>query len=229
MQVKITLLAGAFTLAAGAALAGGPAPDANLYTTYQVSPDHTSLSWITCGATAQSSGCYGSGSIGPFERLCAVLQGAPVVNGSKVVRRIYALDAGTAAGAAPVLYEYVRTETVSPSYDAASVVLKRHAALPLTGGPGVPCFMAANAVAVYAGTATSYTGALVDRQSFAVGSLPGFSPPELMTAITADSRGYVAAQWSGGFYLFGPDGSLQGDGGGGALLLDSNNALPVGP
>jgi hypothetical protein len=39
--------------------ASGP-PDSTLFTTYIINTGHTSVSWVVCGSTQQSSGCYGS-------------------------------------------------------------------------------------------------------------------------------------------------------------------------
>lgn len=42
------------------------------YTTYTVSKDHTDIGYLTCGSDVSSYGCYGSGTLGPFSRACAV-------------------------------------------------------------------------------------------------------------------------------------------------------------
>ena len=46
-----------------------------LYTTYQISSNHQTVSWIVCGSTQESEGCYGSGNLGPFGSVGALLEG----------------------------------------------------------------------------------------------------------------------------------------------------------
>ena len=48
--------------------AASGAPDAGLFTSYYTSANYQSISYLVCGATAQTSGCYGTGSIGPFRK-----------------------------------------------------------------------------------------------------------------------------------------------------------------
>ncbi len=80
--------------------------------------------------------------------------------------------------------------------------------------------MAANPQFLFVGTDRSPQGVEVNKRNLTFSQVGGFSPPINVTAITADRYGYVTltcGSFSGGqsgFYLFGPDGSLQEDGGG---------------
>ena len=109
----------ALALSAIAAQAQTPAaPDANLYTNYYGTP--TSVNWIVCGSTLQSSGCYDFGTIGPFVQVGAMLESNPTVKSNVVTRFVYVVD----AAASPVtLYVYKKTDTVSSSFDTTVVTL----------------------------------------------------------------------------------------------------------
>jgi hypothetical protein len=59
----------------------GPAPDTDLYTTYSFyGPEY--ISWVVCGSTSQSEGCYDSGNLGrlvtPAPSLKAVRRSAAI-------------------------------------------------------------------------------------------------------------------------------------------------------
>ena len=58
-----------------AAMAQTAAPDSTLYTSYTVSTSLQSVDWIVCGSTAESDGCYGSGTLGTFGHVGAMLEG----------------------------------------------------------------------------------------------------------------------------------------------------------
>src|SRR5436305_14200307 len=51
--------------------------DATLYTRYSTDIAHTTVNWNVCGSLPGSSGCYGSGSLGPFGRVGALMEGEP--------------------------------------------------------------------------------------------------------------------------------------------------------
>jgi len=211
--------------------------DATLFTTYMVDPLDQHVSWIVCGSTASSSGCYGSGTLGPFGRASALLEGNPLVNSitRTVTRQIFVVDTASASGV--VLYVYKKTDVVSSTFDTVTVTLFRTVALPLTGGINTLCSMAANNGFLFIGTDQSPQAVRVQKSNFAVTKVGGFSPPINVTAITADQYGYVTVtqglfnSGQSGFSVFGPNGALQEDGGGADVMLNtitavSTNTLP---
>ena len=62
------------------------------------------FSWITCGATATSGGCFASGSVAVPGQTRAMLQGASRISGDTVYREVYALDDACRGGAKVVLH-----------------------------------------------------------------------------------------------------------------------------
>jgi hypothetical protein len=204
-------------------------PDATLYTTYNLTAGNQGVNWIVCGSVQQSNGCYASGSVGPFEAVGALLEGSPVIQQNKVTRAIYVLDAGSANNVR--LFVYKKTDTVTSQTDVVTVTLTNTITLPLVGGADVSSSMAANAGFLFIGTDQSPNGVRVRKFDLSVSPLPGFSPPINVTAVTADKYGYVTvtqgnfSAGSSGFYLYGPDGSLQEDGGGAEFMLDTTQAV----
>ncbi|HET7126419.1 MAG TPA: hypothetical protein VFI26_04935 [Lysobacter sp.] len=61
--------------------------------------------WSTCGYNATSSGCYGSGTIGPFVRPCSIAGSAD---------RVFVLDSG-GQGDHAMLYVYKQISSSTPS------------------------------------------------------------------------------------------------------------------
>lgn len=221
-------LIAALALLLPVAAAAADAPDANLVTTYALSADATRVGWTTCGHTAGSSGCYGSGNLGRFHRMCAMLQGAPSINGNLVSRQIFVLDSGADPSVGPRLSVYQRRDRVGDVLVSSAVGLKARIDLPMLK-PGAPCFMAANDVTIYVGTGGSTNAVAIDRATQAVTAIPGFSPPMKVTGITADARGYVSVQFENGYYLYNPAGYMMQDGGGAALVLGQTSATLFNP
>src|SRR5262249_52528611 len=77
-----------------AALPLHAALDSTLYTNYSLAPGRTRVDWVVCGSLPFTSGCYGSGTLGPFGKIGGMLEGYPAFNLSKgtVTRFIYVLD-----------------------------------------------------------------------------------------------------------------------------------------
>ena len=209
------------------------APDATLYTTYSVATDLETASWVVCGSTAESEGCFGSGTLGPFGHIGAMLEGQPAVNGSTVTREIYVLDtaSGTAANGV-TLYVYTKTDVVSSSDDQASTTLTQTVPLPLlVGGSTVTAYMAANSVNLYVGTNQSTSAVSIVKDQWTTRSIGGFSPPLTVGGITANAYGYVTVTFGAvggefsGFYVFGPTGAPEEDGGGAQFSLNNINAV----
>jgi hypothetical protein len=246
-RVRRALLAAGFLLAAcgnthaqsiGAAT---PPPDSTLYTTYSFSNDYTNVYLSVCGSTQQSFGCYGGATLGPFGRAGALIEGDPVVNTQTqtVTRNIYVVDEAD-GGAGVKLYVYQKKDAVSPSFDTVTVKLINTIDLPLLGGTRVKTTMAANKQYLFIGTNKSPFAVRVQKRNLDVIQVGGFSPPINVSAITSDQYGYVTVTFGtvsgeSGFYLFGPDGNLQEDGGGADILLGTSqgfttaNAGATGP
>jgi hypothetical protein len=50
--------------------------DKTLYTTYNLGA-LVQVNWVVCGSTQNTAGCYGAGSLFPFGRIGALLEGEP--------------------------------------------------------------------------------------------------------------------------------------------------------
>lgn len=207
-------------------------PDATLYTSYFSGTGYTNVSWIVCGSTSQTEGCYGSGSLGPFGSAGALMEGNPSYNGTTVTRAIYVVDTASGTGGTGVtLYIYKKVDMVSSSSDTVTVTLLHTVPLPLTGGSGVLASMAGNNGFLFIGTNQSPQAVEVQKSNLTVTMIGGFSPPINVTGISADMYGYVTVTFGGfttgenGFYTFGPTGAGVGDGGGAWFMLNTMTAV----
>ena len=111
--------------------------DATLYTRYNMDLDHTNVGWNVCGSLPGSSGCYGSGSLGPFGRVGAMMEGEPKTNriANTVTRAIYVLDPASGPNQNEVvLYVYTKVDTITTDSDTVTVTLSQTISLPLVGG-----------------------------------------------------------------------------------------------
>lgn len=214
----------AFAVGSGDAVAKKQMLDAGLFTTYSGQQGGTVISYVVCGSLAQTSGCYGSGQLTSLEAACAVLEGKPSQKGNVITRAIYVLDKRTSKAAPITINVYTRTDTISDTYDSVAVSLTKQVSLGITGGPKSHCSMAANDAYVYAATDVDTVAAGMDKSTYAVSQLGGFSPPANIVSITADDRGYVALHFNEGFYVYNPQGQLEEDGGGDADMVNSRNA-----
>src|SRR6266849_2053223 len=136
LAASLILLVLSATVPVCAQMTSGP-PDATLFTTYGINASHTSVSWVVCGSTQQSSGCYDSGSLGPFGKVGALIEGNSSTNRTTntVTRAIYVLDIASGSNLNGVtLYVYKKTDTVTSSFDTTSVTLFKTVSLPLAGG-----------------------------------------------------------------------------------------------
>jgi hypothetical protein len=210
------------------------APDSTLYTTYSLfgSSGDTTVSWVVCGSTQDTEGCYDSGSLGPFVGVGAMMEGTPFVNGNVVTRAIYVVDSGSANSVK--LYVYKKVDTITADFDTATVTLARIVKLPLTGGSAALCSMAANSGFLFIGTDQSPQGISVKKSTLAVTTLGGFSPPINVLSITADQYGYVTvtqgnSSGESGFSVFGPNGGGVEDGGGADFMLGTMQAVSPAP
>jgi putative transposase len=75
----------------------------------------------------------------------------------------------------------------------------------------------------------AFRAAQLNKLTYSVTQLGGFSPPLPVVAITANDYGYVtvtqkAATGGSGFSVYGPNGMLQEDGGGAPFISNTTNA-----
>lgn len=206
-------------------------PDYTLYTTYSFGTGYQNVYWVVCGSTAESEGCYASGSMGPFGRAGALIEGIQSVNQttSTVTRYIYVVDVAAGSGTAVTLYVYKKTDVVTSSSDTVTVTLVKTVSLPPTGGATAVCSMAANTGYLFIGTDQSPYGVRVEKNNLSYVQIGGFSPPMNVTSITADKYGYVTVTFGGpfdgGFYAYGPNGEEVEDGGGSDFMLSTDIGL----
>jgi hypothetical protein len=208
--------------------------DQTLYAFYSFFEGRTHLSLSVCGSLPGSEGCFGGADLGPFNSVGAVLEGLPSTDETTntVTRDIYVLD--TAAGPNKVgvnLYVYSRTDIISGSNDSITVVLTNTVGLPLVGGTSARASMAGNKGFLYIGTNKTPHAVMVNKKTFSVTQVGGFSPPVNVSSITADQYGYVTITFGSfngtnvGFYAFNPDGSGASDGGGAAFTVGTAQAV----
>ncbi|MBS0380609.1 MAG: hypothetical protein JSS29_19175 [Proteobacteria bacterium] len=215
------------------------APDAGLFTTYNVNNNLTAAYWFLCGSTQQTEGCYSSGTLGPFGRIGAMLESHPAINGDTVTRQIFVLDLASGTGGTGVtLYVYSRQDVITESSAVSTMTLKTTIPLPqLAGGAAATASMAANNTHLYVGTNLGSQAVSVARKSWLITTIGGVGGPASVSSITADAYGFVTVTFgvgvqSSGFYVFGPNGNSPEDGGGAEFMLDTSNAVipvPVPP
>ena len=210
--------------------------DATLYTRYNTDIAHTMLNWNVCGTLGSSSGCYGSGSLGPFGQIGALLEGEPKTdrNANTVTRAIYVLDYKSGPSQNEVvLYVYTKVDTITTDSDTVTVTLSQTISLPLVGDFPAQTSMAANRQFIFIGTDLSPNAVQVDKRNFSVTQIVGF-PPINLFAITSNPYGYVTLSFGSfgtpdtDFIVVGPDASTKEDGGGSQFMLNTLQAIKVG-
>jgi|SRR5579862_130517 len=199
-------------------------PDATLFTGYTLFTDYSGVSFFVCGSVPGSDGCYGSGTLGPFKHIGALLEGGPRTVGNVVSRNIYVVDvAGGTSGTDVVLYRYLMSNTVTPPYDAVAYKLLKQITLPLTGGAKSRCSMAANANYLFIGTDQSPSAVRVTKNGLAMVTVGGSS--STVASITTDANGFVIVNGGGSFVVFGPNGEPEEDGGGDWFTVPTNQGI----
>ena len=208
------------------------APDATLFTTYSLFSGEQTLDWSVCGSTTTSEGCYAAGSLGPFGKIGAMIEGNPSVSGSTVTRMIYVVDiASGTSGTGVTLYAYKKTDTVSSSTDTVKVTLTKTVNLPtLVGGATAACSMAATPTLLFIGTNQTQQAVYVKKSNFSITPVGVYIIGPPVTAITVDKYGYVTVtqgdftSGTNGFSVFNSTGAVQEDGGGADFMLDTTAA-----
>lgn len=206
-------------------------PDRTLYATYDrwKTEKGEGLGMSVCGSTKETSGCYGWNVMGPFNRICGLIEGEPKTEGNITTRDIYVLDGQTKNDWARI-HVYKRMDILTDDHDTVLVSKAYSKPLPVMGGPKVKCSMAANNKFLFIGTSLSNNAVKFKKASGDVETLPGFTPDIPVTGITVNRAGYVSVQQgssnsNGGFYLYGPNGELEASGGGSATFGNTKSSL----
>ena len=225
------------SLHAQTSAASNTAPDATLFTTYSFFSNEQTLDWLVCGSTTSTEGCYASGSLGPFGKVGAMIEGNPTTSGNTVTRMIYVVDIAAGSGTGVTLSVYKKTDTVTSSSDTVTVTLGKTISLPLTGGSTASCSMAANATLLFIGTDQNQQAVMVKKSNLTVTQVGTYIIGPGVTAITTDKYGYITVTQGNftsgvsGFTVFNAAGAAQEDGGGADFMLNtvtgvSTSALP---
>jgi len=206
-------------------------PDQTLYTTYTLGQNSQSIGYLVCGSTVETFGCYTSGSLGPFGRVGAVIQGHIGHAGDFAVRDIYVIDVASGTGGTGVtLSVWRKTDTVSASSDSVQVEFVRSVPLPLTGGALANCYVVGTTSFLYIGTDQGGTAVQVRKSNYELNPIGGGGGGAI-TSITATDEGYVAISYGGpneigaGFQSFDPTGAALQVGGGYSVFLNSRVGL----
>ena len=189
-------LAGASALlAASGVMVTAPARsaplDENIATSYTALG--TSINWQTSGAIVPQS----SGTLGPFNRACAILEGKPHTQGDVMTRSVYVLDAGNGDPSTVALHIYTRTDTITSSggvtSDVETIVPHRTVVLSLTSQAGTVCYMAANDTSVFASTSANNQASIINKKTFAETTIQSYVAANNgpVTQITAADEGVV--------------------------------------
>jgi len=249
-SIKLALLASSFALALTAALSAGAQPvaqattsalpDANLYTSYFFSSGYQGVTWIVCGSTTESEGCFDSGQLGPFGQAGALLQSDPVEYKGAVIRYIYVVDDAAGSGKGVKLYVYKKSDVITSTFDTSTVTLVKAVPLPqLVGGASATAYLAANNGYLFVGTNLTPNAVEIQKTNLTqISTIEGFSPPVNVSGISTDSYGNVTVTFGSplsgesGNVQIGPDGSGLGDGGGAWVMLSptlglSTSSLPT--
>ncbi|MGA2390549.1 MAG: hypothetical protein ABSF97_16400 [Candidatus Sulfotelmatobacter sp.] len=207
--------------------------DATLFTNYEVLPAAESIIWFVCGSLPDSDGCYGTGSLGPFGYVGALMEGNPSTKGDTITRAIYVLDIGAGSNKTGViLYVYDKKDTVVGANDSVTITLSKTVNLSLTGGSGALISMAANNKFLYIGTNKGGLAIQIQKNNFEQTEIVDQgSGNGIVTAITVDKYGFVIVNWGDSDgestlnSVYNPDGEIVQAGGGGEFLLNTTQAL----
>jgi hypothetical protein len=224
----LALLTGTVLLGAAAfpAMASRPShystlpPDNALYTTYEFYNNFANILFLVCGSTVGTSGCYGSGQLGPFGHVGAIIEGNETIDvqTQTVTRKIYVVDQSVGGGTGTKLFIYTKKDVIGTTDDAVGVTLTDSVNLPLVGGANVRTFLAANRTSVYIGTSQTPFPVAVDKSTLAVTQLPSSSSN--VSSITANKYGYVTVS-AGEMFVYGPTGALEESGGGSYIMANT--------
>lgn len=211
-----------FLLLIGGTFSWAATIDSGLYTTYTTDSAKTTLSWSECGSLAGGIGCYGAGSLGPFGYMGSIVESAKVYDNREgtVTRFLYVVDSAYGSGQNGVaLNVYQRVDTIAGSYVTTTFTLKKTIPLSLIGGNQAVVYMAENKGYLVIGSSNSTEALQVNKRTLAITPLGIISGAPF--SITADNYGYITVTSANGFFVIGPDGSLQEDGGGSPFMINA--------
>jgi hypothetical protein len=114
---------------------------------------------------------------------------------------------------------YQRVDTIAGSYVTTTFTLKKTIPLSLIGGNQAVVYMAENKGYLVIGTSNSTEALQVNKRTLAITPLGIISGAPF--SITADNYGYITVTSANGFFVIGPDGSLQEDGGGSPFMINA--------
>jgi hypothetical protein len=215
-------LLASFLLICGSLVCHAATIDSGLYTTYTTFNAKTTLDWSVCGSVGTTNGCYGAGSLGPFGQIGSVVEGSKSYNLTKgtVTRYLYVIDQAYGTSLDGVaLYAYKRVDTITASSDTVTLTLQKTLPLSLTGGAAALTFVGANPGYLVIGTNQTSVPVEVNKKTYAVTSLGIIS--QIPISITADNYGYITVTSAGAFFVIGPTGSLEEDGGGSPFTVNT--------
>ena len=215
-------------LLAGCTLCNAALPDANLFTTYNADSAKTTLYWTTCGSIPPGTGCYASGQFGTFGQIGSVIEGTKTYNATTgtITRRIYIIDQAYGPGKDEVaLFDYKRVDLIVNGSDSVTTTLAKRLVLPLTGGSSATVFVGANRGYLLIGTSMSNIPVEVTKITHVVTPMNIIS--QVPVSITADNYGFITVTSENGFFVVGPNGQLQEDGGGAPFTV--NEIMGVEP
>ena len=215
-------------LLAGSILCHATQPDSGLFTTYNTDNTKTTLYWLTCGSIPPGGGCYASGQFGTFGQIGSIIEGNKSYSKSKgtVTRHIYIIDQAYGSGQNEVaLYDYQRVDTIVNGSDSVKTTLVKTLSLPLTGGTSATVFLGANKGFLMVGSSLTTVPVEITKHNYAVTPMNIIS--QVPISITADNYGFITVTSAGGFFVVGPNGRLQEDGGGSPFTV--NEILGIQP
>jgi hypothetical protein len=221
-----------FLLPTAAVAQKPPAPlDSGLYTNYTIDSVLQNLTWIVCGSTQGTSGCYVSGNLRPFGKIGTLIEGYASTQCNLVTRFLYVEDAAV-GGTAVSLFVYKETDTITTSGDTINVTLTKTVSLALTGGSTALGFMAANNHFLPIGTDQTAEAVEVKKSNFHVTPISVTSGINV-SSVTADHYACVTVtqdtptEGATAVGVWGPTGGMVGDGGGTQFRLETiNGVLP---
>ena len=109
VTIRLVLVASLICLfLVGAPAVHASAIDSTLFTTYNLGGNNTNISWSVCGSLPGTSGCYGGGSLGPFGRIGAMIEGNPRQNLKAGTVTRYILMLATVLAAMRLPYTFIK-------------------------------------------------------------------------------------------------------------------------
>jgi hypothetical protein len=197
--------------------------DAGLFTTYTTpGKTKTELNWVVCGSVGTTFGCYGVGTLSPFGKIASVIEGSKSYNISAgtVTRYLYVIDSEYGSAKDGVaLYAYKRVDTITSSLASTIFTLEKTLSLPLTGGSSAAIYAAGNTDYLLIGSSLSTLPAEVTKKTYAINNSAPISGAPI--SITADNYGYITFTTADDFFVIGPNGESQLDGGGTEFTINT--------